>query len=78
MTLKSKIISRLNTIEDENVLKAINDWLEAFVATENKDVFEISEINAITEGYEQYLTGKTIPHKEASERFNQWLAKKGK
>jgi hypothetical protein len=78
MQLKSRILSLLNSIKDEATLKQIHDWLEAFSAAKNKDTFESGEIQAVKEGYKQYLAGNTISHKEASNRFEKWLTQKEK
>ncbi len=78
MKLKSKIINKLNSIDDEKTLKEIYDSLEAYIEADNKETFESGEIQAVQEGYEQYLTGITISQEEASDRFDQWLEQKGK
>ncbi|MGY6744342.1 MAG: hypothetical protein ACXIUQ_16500 [Cecembia sp.] len=78
MSLKSKIISRLDTIQDQETLKEIHDWLDAFLEADTKETFESGEIKAVKEGYEQYLSGKTVSQKEASKAFEEWLAGKEK
>ena len=78
MQLKTKLLDKINSIDDEKTLLEIYDWLEAFMDTGTEETFENSEIQAVKEGYEQYLGGNTISHKEASIRFDQWIAKKGK
>ncbi len=70
MTLKSKILARLDAIQDQETLKEIYDWLEAFLEADDTETFESGEIHAVQEGYEQYLAGKTISHEEASKIFD--------
>ncbi|EKB47819.1 hypothetical protein [Cecembia lonarensis] len=76
MSLKSKIISRLDTIQDQETLKEIHDWLDAFLEADTKETFESGEIKAVQEGYEQYLSGSTVSQKEASKVFEEWLSRK--
>ena len=78
MQLKAKILVKLNSIDDEKKLKEIYDWLEAFMDIGTRENFESGEIQAVKEGYEQYLAGNTISEEEASIRFDQWLTEKGK
>lgn len=78
MNIKSKILSRLDTIQDQETLKEIHDWLDAFMEADTKETFESGEIKAVQEGYEQYLSGNTISQKEASKQFEKWLAEKEK
>lgn len=78
MSLKSQIISRLETIKDQETLKEINDWLDAFLAADTKETFESGEIKAVQEGYEQYLSGNTFSQEEATKQFEKWLAGKEK
>lgn len=77
MQLKTKLLDRLNSIDDEKTLKEIYDWLEAFMDTDTKETFENGEIQAVKEGYKQYLASNTISQEEASMRFDQWLVEKG-
>ncbi|MCC5931419.1 MAG: hypothetical protein JJU28_19380 [Cyclobacteriaceae bacterium] len=77
MTMKSQILARIDSIKDENTLREIHEWLEAFLASES-DTFEPDEINSVMEGYQAYKAGKTLSHEEASERFEKWLGEKGK
>lgn len=78
MTIKTKIIRKLNAIEDEDSLKEIHDWLEAFIQADPHESFNTGEVNAVQEGYAQYLAGKTISHSEASKQFDEWLRLRGK
>jgi hypothetical protein len=78
MSLKSKILSRLDSIQDQETLKEIHDWLDAFLEADTKETFERGEIKAVQEGYEQYLAGQTISQKEASKQFEKWLEEKEK
>ena len=78
MPLKSRILSRLDTIQDQETLKEIHDWLDAFLEADIKGTFESGEIKAVQEGYEQYLSVNTISQKEASNQFEKWLAEKEK
>ncbi|EIM74524.1 hypothetical protein A3SI_16070 [Nitritalea halalkaliphila LW7] len=78
MNIKSKIISRLETIQDQETLQEIHDWLDAFLEADTKETFESGEIKAVQEGYKQYLSGNTVSQKEASKVFEEWLAGKEK
>ncbi len=78
MSLRSQIIARLDSIQDEATLKEIDSWLKAFLEADELETFDAHEIQAIQEGYEQYLSGSIISHGEAAKRFEQWLAEKEK
>ncbi|RZS98797.1 hypothetical protein [Cecembia calidifontis] len=73
MSLKSKIISHLDTIQDQETLKQIHNWLDAFLEADTKETFESGEIKAIQEGYEQYFSGSMVSPKEASKVFEEWF-----
>ena len=72
MQLKAKLLHKLSAIDDEATLKEIYDWLEAYLVADSNTTFESVEIQAVTEGYQQYLSGNTISHKQAAIRFDQW------
>jgi len=76
MSLKSEILARLETIQDQETLKEIHEWLDAFLEADTKETFESGEIKAVQEGYEQYLSGNTVSQKEASKVFEEWLSRK--
>ncbi|MFD2035578.1 hypothetical protein ACFSKL_12315 [Belliella marina] len=78
MTIKAKIIEKIEHIDDEELLNEIYSWVENIEGTGWNHSFEKAEILAVQEGYEQYLAGKTFSQKEASEQFEKWLSQKEK
>ncbi len=78
MSQKSENIDRLNRIEDKATLSQIDSWLEAFLEEDEQETFEASKIQAVQEGYEQYLSIKVLSQEEASKRFELWPSQKEK
>jgi hypothetical protein len=76
MNIKSKILARIETIQDKESLKEIHDWLDAFLEADTKETLESDEIQVVKEGFEQFLSGNSIFQKEATKQFERWLAQK--
>ena len=73
--LRNKLIDRLHSIKDENVLKAVDTILSE---TENNKVYKLSEqqILELKESERQIKNGQTKPHDEVMQKARQWLRKK--
>lgn len=73
--LRNKLIDRLHSIKDENVLKAVDTILSE---TENNKVYKLSEqqILELKENERQIKNGQTKPHDEVMQKARQWLRKK--
>lgn len=74
--LRNKLIDRIFSIKDEDVLKAIDTILSQ--TEKNDDVYTLSEhqIAELEESEEQIKRGETIPHDEVMEKARQWVKKK--
>ena len=76
MTVKKQIIKKIENINNAQQLKDLNLLINAFSENYEKDTFSSDELNALREGYTQYLSGKTISHEEAKQEFNKWAVGK--
>ncbi|WP_417592102.1 hypothetical protein [Owenweeksia hongkongensis] len=74
MTLKEKVIQKIEDIEDPDILEMLDKWLEDEQGL--KAGFSIKEISEVGEGYEQYKAGKVLSQQEAQQQLEAWL--KGK
>jgi predicted transcriptional regulator len=76
MSTKEKLIEKISTIEDPELLLEIDRWITTLIEATVQETYSREEIAAVREGYRQYQSGKTITQKEASELFDQWLKEK--
>jgi len=73
--LKETLISKIQDIQDENILKEVyrllqieSDDLESYTLTDE-------QINVVNEAKEQISKGEFLTHEEAQNKINQWLNK---
>ncbi len=73
--LKSKIISKVHAIEDEEILKEIYDLIK--IESEIDTIYHVSEIEkkAIEAGLKDIENGKVVSSEKANELIRQWLKK---
>jgi hypothetical protein len=74
-TLKEKLISKIQNIDDENILKEIYHLLE--IESENLESYTLTDeqISSVNEAKEQISKGYFLTHEEAQIKINQWLNK---
>ena len=76
MSTKEKLIEKISTIEDPELLLEIDRWITTLIEATVQDTYSKEEIAAVHEGYEQYRTGETIDQNEAKKFFIEWLKEK--
>jgi len=76
MNTKEKLIEKILTIEDPDLLNVIDRWITSLIEASVQDTYSKEEIAAVREGYRQYKAGEIISQDEASELFDQWLKEK--
>lgn len=76
MNRKAKIIEKISSIEDDDLLDDIDRWVSSLLDASISNPYTKEEIEAVKEGYSQYKAGDTFSQEEAKEMFNTWL--KGK
>lgn len=71
-TLRKKIISKVQTLEDEDLLKTISRLIEL---DEDDDVYVLSEeqLRKVENGRLQAKEGKVIYNKDVVKKTNKWL-----
>lgn len=55
MNIKSQILALLETIQDQETLNEIHDWLNAFLEADTKETFESGEIQAVQEALPSHI-----------------------
>ncbi|MEX0994225.1 MAG: hypothetical protein WD599_01775 [Balneolaceae bacterium] len=73
MTTKDRIIEKIGKIEDPELLRELDRWIDLLLATSEVDTFSEDEVAAVHEGYEQYIKGDVINQEEANKLFNEWI-----
>lgn len=76
MSTKEKLIEKITSIEDPQVLEEIDRWITSLVEAVAAERYTKKELDAVREGYEQYKSGDTLTQKEANRIFDQWLKEK--
>ena len=71
--LKSKLIKRINKLEDDLLLEEINRLIE----NEESEIycFTDEESKSIEEAREQYTKGEFLSNEEANKEVDEWLGK---
>jgi hypothetical protein len=78
MDIKNKLISKIETIHNDEIVEEIYEWVEALLAESTERKFSEDEINSVAEGYQEYNSGKLYTEVEAQKLFKEWLSSKGK
>lgn len=73
--IRKKILEKLGSVEDEQVLKEIYEILEAQTSLQSVYTLTAEEKNAVEEGLEDLRLGKTLTAKEANAVIQEWLKK---
>lgn len=78
MTLKEKIIDRINSIEDKEALKEILRLVSIEPKIENEKMYEFDEweMQQVKEGMDDIKYGRTYTQEEASKLISEWLKEK--
>jgi len=76
MTVKQKIIDRVNSIEDENILKEIFSLISAEKDFETAYKFSSTEIQQVSEGIEDADNGRYYSQDESEKLIAKWLQEK--
>jgi hypothetical protein len=76
MTSKEKLIKRIESIDDESVLKELIRIVDLELSFMNEQV-ELSKAQKdfVEEGVKEYKEGKIISHEEVKRRTKEWLRK---
>jgi len=72
--LKKKLIAKINTTEDNEVLESVMRILE-FHTEENVYILNDMQIAAIEEAEEDYRNGRFLTNEEANAEIEKWLKK---
>jgi len=74
-TLKEQLISKIQNMEDVNILKEVYRLLE--IESENLESYILTDeqISIINGAREQIKKGQFLTHEEAQNKINQWLNK---
>jgi len=72
--LKEKVKQRIDTIQDLEILEAINNIIEL---EENNEIIELTNEQkvSIEAGIKDIRTGNTLTHEEANKEIVEWLKK---
>ena len=73
--LKEKLIAKINSTDDEQLLEHIADIIEFEHNPDNIHVMSQGEIDAVIDGLEQVKNGQCISDEEAHRQFEEWLKK---
>tara|TARA_B100002051_G_C16551676_1_gene542912 strand:+ start:215 stop:457 length:243 start_codon:yes stop_codon:yes gene_type:complete len=76
MTLKQRIIERVNSIEDENILNEIFSLISAEKDFETVYEFSPSELQFVNEGIEDANKGRSYSQEETEKLVAKWLQEK--
>ncbi len=76
MTLKQRIIERVNSIEDENILNEIFSLISAEKDFETVYEFSPSELQLVNEGIEDANKGRSYSQEETEKLVAKWLQEK--
>jgi hypothetical protein len=76
MTLKQRIIERVNSIEDENILNEIFSLISADKDFETVYEFSPSELQLVNEGIEDANSGRSYSQEETEKLVTKWLQEK--
>ena len=76
MTLKQRIIERVNSIEDENILNEIFNLISAEKDFETVYEFSPSELQLVNEGIEDANSGRSYSQEETEKLVTKWLQEK--
>jgi len=70
--LKNKIISKINSIEDEDILNTVYEIIDN--AT-NEKIYHLSpeQINVINEAREEYKRGEYSSNEDVNDEIEKWL-----
>lgn len=73
--LKSKLINRINKLEDDLLLEEISRLIE--IENEESEIycFTDEESKSIEEAREQYTKGEFLSNEEANKEVDEWLGK---
>lgn len=74
-TLKEKLISKIQNIENEDILNEVYRLLE--IESDDLESYSLSDeqISVVNEAKEQINKGQFLTHEEAQLKINQWLNK---
>ena len=75
LELKQKIIEKIESIEDDNLLAEIYRTLEISQADSDAFVLTPAMRIALDEGFEDVKHGRVISNDEANKEIDEWLAK---
>lgn len=76
MNAKEKLIEKITSIEDPQILEEIDRWVTSILGIISVDQYSKKELNALREGYQQYQYGDAFTEEEANQIFDQWLKDK--
>lgn len=76
MSTKEKLIEKIASIEDPQILEEIDRWITSLIEAASPEQYTKQELDAVREGYSQYKSGDTFTQKEANEIFDEWLKEK--
>ena len=74
MEIRSRIHSKIDKVENEQVLKFLEGWIDAL--QENNHGFSKEEIEGVMDGYSQYKAGDIVTNIEAERIFEKWIEEK--
>lgn len=74
-TLKEKLISKIQNIENEDILKEVYRLLEIESEDLNSYTLTDDQLNIVHEAKEQINKGQFLTHEEAQQKINKWLNK---
>lgn len=75
MSTKQEIINKINRIDDPDLLREIDRWINSMIKVSLEE-FSKKEVAAVQEGYKQYKAGDVVSHEKANKLFTQWLKEK--
>ncbi len=76
MKLKQRIIERVNSIEDENILNEIFNLISSEKDFETVYEFSPSELQLVNEGIEDANKGRSYSQEETEKLVAKWLQEK--
>lgn len=76
MTVKQKIIERVNSIEDENILNEIFSLISAEKDFETVYKFSSAEMQQVSDGIEDADNGRYYSQNESEKLVAKWLQEK--
>ncbi len=71
--LKKKVIRKIFSIEDKNLLKEVSKLVG--VSSDDEEIYHLSDeqLKAVEEAEQQYLRGEYVTNEELEKEIEEWL-----